>query len=292
MTANRRIHWALGIATWLLVAPPRAWPQVPIAEAPPALEIPNAEENAPDDAPAPKPPEVQEEIVENEDQILLRISRPILLAELNRVRKACELTKKQWDKINSEGRSILLEILQKNGEHSEKENAGGGGGGNEVQSVDPRTMVHLHLSKVVRTQLSPEQHRRYQAETEKREAYYKQLGLQLMLIQLDKELFLSSEQHTAIERELSAHTSEAWWPLLSAPTHSGFESLKIPDKHILPYITPIQKKVWSRLEGLNLDPMQAFLGLDSMMFQLPLEKQENASEPIQPGVDQTHENPR
>ncbi|WP_422924839.1 hypothetical protein [Singulisphaera sp. PoT] len=235
MTEGRLANIARNVAFGLMLSP-FAWASAQDPEEPPPMpDAPQVEVEVP-------PPAIQE-ILEDEEQIFLGRIRPVLLAELNVIRQACKPPKEQQASIDRAAAAIMIALLgeyqhqKPTAEKVELE-------GQAAPGPNYRKSIQDHILKHVIPILTDDQRRLYAAEKDRRDASHRRVVLRMILAELDQRLFLGQAQHAAIEKELSGHMTEPWWPSLFAAMEGDEKAWEIPDKHILPFLTQAQKAVW------------------------------------------------
>jgi hypothetical protein len=170
--------------------------------------------------------------------------RPVLMAELRRVRMACEPTADQRRQIAREAGRLLEDAVTA---VVRKERVGG----KEVRTAsafdhDPWKPTRAGLAVFLKSHLSPEQWARYQEESRKRSANRKRTGLRNLLAQLDRSLCLTGSQRDKIGQSLDIHWNDTWNCAETLVNDGVFP--RIPDPIIVPFLSDVQSTIWKGLQ--------------------------------------------
>src|SRR6202020_2392481 len=102
-----------------------------------------------------------------------------------------------------------------------------------------------------KTKLSPEQFGRYQKEMEARANDQKEVLVLNMVANIDKLLFLNSDQRERLCSSLQSHWDERAFPTLETLVIYEAYFPVIPDQAISPILTEEQKKIWRGAQKIN-----------------------------------------
>jgi hypothetical protein len=163
-------------------------------------------------------------------------------AELNFMRSATNLNKREYEKIAAEGEPAMKAALQKWARNCQQ------GTGDYFNPVQPMTdaiilSVHKHLS--------PEQADQYEKEIGMRLASRKRMTVANLVVMIDKALFLSPEQRQQLADLLKNNWDESW-------SQTRFFMFRrpwfppMPDEKILPILTQQQQIVWKGITKRKL----------------------------------------
>ncbi len=256
--------------------------QEPKPEAPPAPTAPAILRPEPPQAingPIPPEPDVAEEIQGSPTQQIITVVRPMILAELNLIQKACKLTKEQREALARDTKSIFTKLVDERAELDQKNQDANPNDADQQQAeidINPYKVIRQHFVASVRANLPPEGQRGYEAELQKRDAYYKRISLEHVLTQLDDLLLLSDDQYDRIDRELTAHNSEPWCPSLDSTISNRTAVPDIPEKYLFPYLTPGQKKAWKLVVKQENNSQGPYSEIADLMSDLPPKRAEAA----------------
>jgi hypothetical protein len=171
--------------------------------------------------------------------------RPTLLAELRSTRVACDLNDDQVGRIAREAGRLLEKTAHE--VVGEEQVGGQKGSPNSSDSPGPCQRIQQGMAPIVKAHVSPQQWARYQEEGKRRAAHRKQTAIRNLLVKLDRSLALTAEQRARIGEALGAHWNPAWCsPEVFFDKRDSFPNL--PDSAIIPFLTPIQREVWKKLE--------------------------------------------
>lgn len=178
------------------------------------------------------------------EQQFLQQFRQLSKTELNFVRVVCRPNAEQDKKIKAASDAALKVAVKKFAEIQKKMQQGIRAG-EEPQWPDPRKLMSDVLLKSVRTTLSAEQAKRYEAELEKRAAARKRAALLNLVAKLDKDLVLTAEQREKLTDALSSNWKDSWCQQLETFMYGDAYFPAVPDAHVLPVLTEKQKQIWN-----------------------------------------------
>jgi hypothetical protein len=171
--------------------------------------------------------------------------RPMFRAEYYFIRNTCELNTDQRKQLARMGERVIKAAARQFVEAQQKMMRGGWRPGSE--SPDPRKFIKEELTRVSSPLLSREQESRYKAELEKRTASRKQVVIDNLVVKLDGDLVLTSEQRIKLIEALSASWKDSWCQSLEMLMNIDSFFPNIPDQVITPILTENQKEVWRRI---------------------------------------------
>jgi hypothetical protein len=171
--------------------------------------------------------------------------RPMFRAEYYFIRNTCGLNADQRKQLARMGETAVKAAARQFVETQQKMMRGGWRPGTDYP--DPRKLVEQELSRVMSSLLSHDQESRYKAELEKRAASRKQVVIDNLVVKLDGDLVLSSEQRTRLVEALSANWKDAWGQSLQMLMNIDSFFPNIPDQVVAPILTDNQKEVWRRI---------------------------------------------
>jgi hypothetical protein len=119
--------------------------------------------------------------------------------------------------------------------------------GQEPQWPDPRKIISDELLKSVKTSLSPDQAKRYEAELEKRSAARKRAALLNLVAKLDKDLVLSADQRGKLSEALTANWKDEWGQQIEVFMYGDTYMPVLPDAQVLSVLTDKQKQIWKAI---------------------------------------------
>lgn len=181
---------------------------------------------------------------EAQDELVLHKFRPLLLAELNFVRKVCDPTPEQYRAIQVESEKNLKAVARRHAE-LQKRNMRRGGPQMGNASSEPHKLIRDSLAKTVKLTLNDEQLARYQIELDQRTKSRREAAVHNLVARLDQDLVLSNEQRDKIAESLLAHWNEAWAPQIEQMVNGSQTYPNVPDRYVAPSLTPAQRKIWT-----------------------------------------------
>jgi hypothetical protein len=167
--------------------------------------------------------------------------RPILAAELHRVRAVCELTEEQQIVIAEVGRDAMKQVVDKYVKYQQMRMQG------MVQATansNPRITIQEALLKAVALHLPREQASRYRDEVTKRDDFWKQTTVRNLVARLDQDLMLSTEQREDISESLLSHWDPVWAASVNHFLQGNSYSPDLPASLVSPLLDKTQMKVW------------------------------------------------
>lgn len=168
--------------------------------------------------------------------------RPFVRAELHFIRLVCEPTAGQRAGLVEAAEAVLKDTAKQVAVLQQQIQQGGWNG---EPFPDLQTLIEGGLVKAAASQLTPEQCRRYDAESKKRAADRKRAAAEMLVIHLDRELFLSLEQRQKLIDRLIANWDDAWYSSVDQiPSLQNFRPA-IPNQTIAPILSKRQMDVWN-----------------------------------------------
>src|SRR5262249_55664295 len=142
----------------------------------------------------------------------------------------------------------------------------------EPAPPNPVKLVREILRKLVIECATPEQQVRYQAEIEKRAAYRRETAIHGLVARLDRMLILSSSQRERLLGLFEANWNDEWGALGSVLGDDDGPIVAIPDRLVVPCLSPTQQKAWNKLDKQGIDATEAYvIALSEIMEGLPSE---------------------
>jgi hypothetical protein len=214
-------------------------------------------------------PDLQQVLEEQRQQY-----RAIMISELHFCRIACDLTDEQSRRIVTAA-GVLIEEAAARAAQLELAPARRGGIRLNTDPVPPNSIkiVREALLKLVKENTAPAQQSRYQAETGKRAASWRQTAIHTLVARLDRKLILTTAQRDRLVQLFESNWNEEW----GASTFSmlGDESTSfpaIPNHLIVPLLSATQQKRWKELDIQAIDATDAYINYLTGLFEgLPSE---------------------
>jgi hypothetical protein len=161
--------------------------------------------------------------------------RQLYKTELHFMRIVCRPTKKQFEKIASDGDSALKATIKKFAKNMNRPI--------DNQQSNPRRMIANSLAELVRSTLSPEQAARYEKELDERALAQKRVWALTLVRMVDKILVLTANQRDKLTKILEKNWKDSWnQSQILMYGENYFPAM--PDAEILPILTDNQKTVW------------------------------------------------
>jgi hypothetical protein len=183
--------------------------------------------------------------------------RPFVNSELHFANKVCDLTAEQKVQVKEDGQKALVEAARKYADMQMRANAGVFRG---TTQNDPRKMIRERIAASIKAHCTSGQVERYQIEMEQRQSDHRAAAVKNLVLQLDQELALSSEQREKIALALTENWQDAW-AVNPQYLMAGMEYFPpIPDKVIVEHFSPAQKTRWRDWPKQNAQNVQVFLG--------------------------------
>jgi hypothetical protein len=197
----------------------------------------------------------------------------ILISELHFCRSACGLTKEQGQTIAKRaGVAIEQAIAHSAGLYLNIAKRGGIQLASEPAPPNPVKLVRETLRKLVIEYATPAQQARYQAECEQRAAHRRETAIHGLVARLDRMLILSSSQRERLLRLFESNWNDEWRALGSVMGDDDGPMVAIPDRLIVPCLSPAQRKVWNKLDKQGIDATEDYLAVvTEIMEGLPSE---------------------
>jgi hypothetical protein len=171
---------------------------------------------------------------------LVQQYRPLLRSELRILTSSAEPSPAQRREIAMEGGKALKSAAMKMAAIQQ--------GINAVRGVnaypDPRELIHNAIEEVVKQKLSPEQVERYKKEMEAKSRDQRLAVMQNVVANLDKIMFLSSEQRDKLCEVLLANWNEQTYPTIDSVTVYENYFPIIPNQTLSPILGEDQMKIW------------------------------------------------
>jgi hypothetical protein len=172
--------------------------------------------------------------------------RQLSKGELNFVRAVCQPNAEQSKTLKAAGDAGLKTAVKRFAEVQKKMQQGIRPG-QEPQWPDPRKIISDELLKSVKTSLSPDQAKRYEAELEKRSAARKRAALLNLVAKLDKDLVLSADQRGKLSEALTANWKDEWGQQIEVFMYGDTYMPVLPDAQVLSVLTDKQKQIWKAI---------------------------------------------
>ena len=171
--------------------------------------------------------------------------RPMFRAEYYFIRNTCDLNTDQRKQLARLGESAIKAAARQFVEAQQKMMRGGWRPGTEYP--DPRKLIEEELTRALSPVLSHDQASRYKAELAKRTASRKQVVIDNLVVKLDSDLVLTSQQRTRLVEALKANWNDAWCQSLEMLMNIDNFFPSVPDQVVTPILTDNQKEVWRRI---------------------------------------------
>ena len=197
----------------------------------------------------------------------------VLVSELRFCRSACALSTEQSQKIAARA-GVLIEpaVLDSAKAQERAQKQGGIRRANEPVPPDKVEVVRSVLQKLVSEYATPEQQARYQAEKTKRAARVKATAIDALVARLDRLLVLSSGQRAQLLKVFESNWDGEWGVIHSIMGDDDGPLPAIPERLIVPCLSPTQERLWRRYPSEGIDATEAYvLVLCEIMEGLPSE---------------------
>ncbi|MEN6495394.1 MAG: hypothetical protein ABFD16_14030 [Thermoguttaceae bacterium] len=210
---------------------------------------------------------IQEDVDPNvrqmETQLLPQFVQ-LLKSELLFVRRTCKLNKEQLTEIARLARP-RLKVAAREYAVAQNNAMRGRGRGEARKMPDPRNLVERQLAEVLKTRLPAELAEQYRQESDKRTANRKRAVVLNLVVRLDDQLVLTTEQREKLTKTLSSEYQDALGQWQTMLMHNVEMVPQIPDNLIVPLLDERQKAVWR--ETSKMGP-QVIFGLPFEQNQL------------------------
>jgi hypothetical protein len=194
--------------------------------------------------------------------------RPLINIELSFVKRVCEPTDEQMDKIVAaakEAHKAMASVVTPQGA-AMAIRAGGimmfMGPEGERMTVNPYHRVREDVAKLLEPLVAPEQYAKYVEEAKLRDEYERDAAIGIVLDMIDARLVLSAEQRKEIGQKLMNDWKEVDLQWLQNYRNNPQYMPVMPDELILPTLTEAQRKLWTAATRQKVT-MFANLGQDS-----------------------------
>lgn len=177
----------------------------------------------------------------DEQQYLVQF-RPIAGAELQFVRRTCDPTPEQRRLLAAEAASALLVVAKEYAEAMHKIQRGDWNSGKSFPQ--PREQILAGFAVAVPAILTAGQAARYADEAARREANRRQVTIRGVVVKLDQELRLSTDQRERLCKSLAEHWNASW---IQFQPNSDEGLPPIPDSGVAPILNAAQLKVWKEI---------------------------------------------
>ncbi|MBY0587276.1 hypothetical protein K2X85_08885 [bacterium] len=207
-----------------------------------------------DPAPIDAKNEAEKQRKEQAKKGLLQETRPIVLNALDRIRLAGDVPLEKRPLIRKEIEEALHQEIDKQ-VNSQRQIR------NFNLDMMPRPASGPSLSrsiekaadKAVEKHLSSEHLATYRLEITKRKEDFKRATILSMLSRIDSTLRLSGSQRADLQKVLEKEWKEAWLAWFSLHDYVANTVPAIPDRLIVPLLTPTQEKVWKSSSKLFVE---------------------------------------
>lgn len=177
--------------------------------------------------------------------------RPLINIELSFVKRVCEPTDEQMDKIVAaakEAHKAMASVVTPQGA-AMAFRAGGMmmfmGPQGERMTVNPYHRVREDVAKLLEPLVSPEQYTKYVEEARLRDEYERDAAIGIVLDMIDSRLVLSEDQRKEIGQKLMNDWKEVDLQWLQNYRNNPQYMPQMPDELISPTLTAAQKKLWT-----------------------------------------------
>jgi hypothetical protein len=197
----------------------------------------------------------------------------VLISELHFCRSVCGLTKEQGQTIAKRaGAEVEEAIAQAAGLYMKIAKRGGIQLASEPAPPNPVKLVREILRKLVIECATPAQQARYEAEIERRAAHRRETAIHGLVARLDRALILSTSQRERLLRLFASNWNDEWGAMGSVLGDDDGPIVAIPDRLVVPCLSPTQQKVWNKLDKQGIDATEAYVNaLSEIMEGLPSE---------------------
>jgi len=186
----------------------------------------------------------------------------VLVSELRFCRSACSLTKEQTQKIAARA-GVLIEPAALDAAKAQQraQKQGGIRGANQPAPPNMVQVVRSVLQKLVSKHATPEQQARYQAEKTKRAAHAKEAAIYALVARLDRLLVMSSSQRAQLLKIFESNWDDEWAVMQSVMGDDDGPLPAIPDRLVLPCLSPTQQRRWKREDKQAIDATEAYVSV-------------------------------
>lgn len=188
--------------------------------------------------------------------------RPKLASKLNAnlhlLRTVANPTKEQQEKILEQTTKVMEDSLADYADRM----INGAGNQNMAQAIlqgvvfadgrgsarEPWEVVSEAVADSLKQTLSDEQFARYEAEQQARREFHREATAANFVGAVDSQLGLDDEQRAKIHEAILAGWQKGWEGSLRGLLHSPTYMPRLPNKMVVPHLTPGQKQVWHTLQ--------------------------------------------
>ena len=199
--------------------------------------------------------------------------RTVLVSELRFCRSACSFTKEQIEKIAARAGALIEPAVLDSATAQERaQKQGGIRRADEPEPPNKVRVVRSFLQKLVSEYATPEQQARYQAEKTKRAARAKESAIDALVARLDRLLVLSSSQRAQLLKIFESNWDDEWAAMQSVIGDDDGPLPAIPDRLVVPYLSPTQVRLWKKHDKQGIDATEAYVSILSEILEgLPSE---------------------
>ena len=128
------------------------------------------------------------------------------------------------------------------------------------------------LQKLVHEYATPDQEERDEIEKKRRAASRRETAICGLVARLDRTLILSTGQRERILRVLDSNWDEEWCVVSGVIDDDPGPLPAIPDRLIVPCLSPAQQRAWGRIEKQGIDATFAYVAaVEAIMDGIPSE---------------------
>ena len=197
--------------------------------------------------------------------------RPILRAEYHLIVSICKPSQEERRQLAHEGEKALMETAKKFAELQQNPRVMFVNNRRNT-SPNPRKMIQEAMSNSAKAHLTVVQFALYQLEVEKRDANRKVVTIRNLVAKFDQDLVLTAQQRDKITESLTSNWNDDWCPSVEMFTVFNQFVPFIPDQFMMPFLNPMQKRVWEgtqKQQSFNFWGVYGFVG--GMVVDMPME---------------------
>jgi uncharacterized protein YnzC (UPF0291/DUF896 family) len=185
----------------------------------------------------------------------LQMYRPILMAELDRIRLAGEVPSEKRPLIKKMGEDEIEKIVDALVKPAQQPAVQrflfGLPAPVRQTAIDPQQRIEEVIDKAAQEHLSSEHLAKYREERTKRNEAVKQAVIKLTVFRIDAVMRLSSGQRADLAAGLNKEWKADWSNWIWMSNYGGNVVPNIPSSVITPLLSPAQAKVWKGIQKMD-----------------------------------------
>lgn len=197
--------------------------------------------------------------------------QPIMTAELQLVRTACQPSDDQYRMVRRASVKVLKETAAS---FAEWQGDMMQGKPRRAWSINYQKAIQDGVAAAVRAHTTPEQAERHRAEVAARAEDHKRTAIRNMIANLDRDLILSPDQRDRLRESLAKHWEDSWCPSLDSYIYDNQFTGNVPEQFVLPILSPAQQETWRGNRNLPRTFFGSVIGTIQMEAE-PLDEDES-----------------